>query len=103
MPAAIPRLWRSKMCRPATTLWPKPSRAGATRRRTGKICSKAVSQNWALRRVMLQIPNTRYSGRSFLHQPTRDDLGVIRRGGLVIDAAAIYRHGIVVLVFNWVA
>ena len=27
---------------------------------------------------MLRIPNTRYSGRSFLHQPRRDDFGVIR-------------------------
>jgi hypothetical protein len=30
---------------------------------------------------MLQTPNTRYSGRSFSHHRTRDNLGVIAAGG----------------------
>ena len=55
----------------------KPFRAGGTRPHTGKICSKTVSQKWASRPVMLQIPNTRCSGRSFLRQPRRDDPGLI--------------------------
>ena len=70
-PAIRPR-WRSKMSRPAITRWRKRFPAGATRRRTGPICSKTVSQNWASRRVMLRTPSTRCSGRSFLHQPEPD-------------------------------
>ena len=78
-PPDIPPRWRWRMSPPAITRWRKHFRAGATRRRTGPICSKTVSQNWASRRAMLQTPNTRCSGRSFLHHPEPDNSGVIAR------------------------
>ena len=105
-PPAIPPSWRSKTYRPATTPWRKPSPAGATRRRTRPTCSKTVSQNWASRRLMLQTPNTRCSGRSSLHQPEAGPvtgfdasqggkLGVILASISPIDAVANCRHGAV--------
>ncbi|MHC2865991.1 hypothetical protein ACVIYH_007069 [Bradyrhizobium diazoefficiens] len=58
-PASV---WRSRTSRPAIIRWRKRFPAGATRPRTGRTCSRAVSQNWASRRAMLQAPSTRCSG-----------------------------------------
>ena len=101
---AIRRRLLSKTSRPAITLWRRPSPAGATRRRTRRTCSKTVSQNWASRRLMLQTPNTRCSGRLSLHQPEAgpvagfdasqgSKLGVILASFSPIDAVANCRHG----------
>ncbi len=93
--------WRSKTSRPAITRWRKPFPAGGTRRRTRPICSRTVSQNWASRRSMLPTPNTRCSGRSFLHRPEARyaiQIAAGRELGVLlpispIDAAANCRHG----------
>ena len=66
--SGYPATRQSRMSRPAITPWRKHFRAGGIRRRTGPICSKTVSQNWASPRAMRRTPSTRCSGRSFWRQ-----------------------------------
>src|SRR5262249_13217124 len=53
----------------ATTLWRKPSQAGAIRRRTATICCSRARPAWASPRPIRRNPNTRCSGRSSWRSP----------------------------------